>query len=607
MRYQHIEKGTFLSRPNRFIAYVEIDGREEKVHVKNTGRCRELLREGAVVYLEKAGSGERATAYDLVAVEKEGRIVNMDSQAPNRAVREWLLAGGLFPGVTLVKPEMTFGDSRFDFYIEAKAASENGREQNAAGERSMRRIYMEVKGCTLEEEGVGSFPDAPSERAVKHVRELIRAREAGYEAYLLFVVQMDRVNYVVPNRRTQPEFAEVLQEAREAGVCIIARDCLVTEDSMEIRNPLPVYLSELDQIPGPLLDWYSRGRRILPWREEPTPYHVWLSEIMLQQTRVEAVKPYYDRFLKALPDIPSLAEAEEDTLLKLWEGLGYYNRVRNLQKAAKQIMTDYNGQMPEEWEELKKLPGIGSYTAGAIASIAYGKRAPAVDGNVLRVLSRVRKDPRDILDAKVKKAVERELLCVIPEDHSGDFNQAMMELGAMVCLPNGRPKCEECPLKGFCRVCALGCMTEYPKKAPKKARKTEEKTVLILQDETRAALTRREDKGLLAGFYEFPCLPGKRSAEQVLAYLKELGFVSLRIKELGEAKHIFTHKEWHMTGYCIRTDELMDQREAAARADFIFAEKEEIEKRYPIPSAYAAFARYLDIAQGAEVFRREPV
>lgn len=373
---------------------------------------------------------------------------------------------------------------------------------------------------------------------------------------------------------------------------------------MEIRNPLPVYLSELDQIPGPLLDWYSQRRRILPWREKPTPYHVWLSEIMLQQTRVEAVKPYYDRFLKILPDIPSLAEAEEESLLKLWEGLGYYNRVRNLQKAAKQIMADYNGQMPEDWEELKKLPGIGSYTAGAIASIAYGKKTPAVDGNVLRVLARVRQDPRDILDGKVKKAVERELLSAIPKDRPGDFNQAMMELGAMVCLPNGTPKCGECPLREFCKVCALGCMTEYPKKARKKARKTEERTVLILQDETRAALTKREDKGLLAGFYEFPCLPGKKSADQVLAYLKELGFVSLRIKELGEAKHIFTHKEWHMTGYCIRTDELADRSGAAKRAAFIFVEKEEIEKKYPLPSAYAAYAKYLDIRQGADAFQK---
>ena len=595
MKYQHIKKGVFLSRPNRFIACVKIDGQEERVHVKNTGRCRELLREGVVVWLEKSENGERSTAYDLVAVEKAGRIVNMDSQAPNQAVREWLLSGGFLPGVKLVKPETTFGESRFDFYIEA-----DGRDK----ESSIRKIYMEVKGCTLEEEGVGSFPDAPSERAVKHVRELIRAREAGYEAVLLFVVQMDRVDYVIPNRRTQPEFAEVLLEARRAGVQIIARDCLVTEGSIDIRDPLPVYLSETDRIPEPLLDWYSRGRRILPWREEPTPYHVWLSEIMLQQTRVEAVKPYYDRFLRVLPDIPSLAEVEEETLLKLWEGLGYYNRARNLQKAARQIMIDYNGQMPDKWEELQKLSGIGSYTAGAISSIAYGERAPAVDGNVLRVLSRVAMDERDILDAKVKKAVEQELLPVIPADRPGDFNQAMMELGAMVCVPNGAPKCGECPLSGFCKACAAGCMTQYPKKAPKKARKIEEKTVLILQDEERAALTKREEKGLLAGFYEFPCLPGKKSAGQVLAYLKELGFVSLRIKKIGEAKHIFTHKEWHMTGYCIMTDELTDKQAAAGRANFIFAQKEEIEKRYPLPSAYAAYAKYLNITQGADVFKR---
>lgn len=592
MRYKRIKQGVFCSRENRFIAYVTVDGQRERVHVKNTGRCRELLIEGATVYLEQAEGAGRSTAYDLVAVKKDGRIVNIDSQAPNRAVHEWLLAGGLLPGVLSVRPETTFGESRFDFYIEA-----------AAGE-AVRKIYMEVKGCTLEEAGVGMFPDAPSERAVKHVKELIKAKEAGYEAFLLFVVQMDGVDCVVPNRETQPEFAEVLKTARRAGVQIIARDCFVTADSMEIRDPLPVYVSETERIPGPLLDWYSQERRILPWREEPTPYHVWLSEIMLQQTRVEAVKPYYDRFLRELPDIASLAEAEEERLLKLWEGLGYYNRVKNMQRAARQIMTDYNGQMPSEWEELKKLPGIGSYTAGAIASIAYGKRAPAVDGNVLRVLSRVTLDDRDILDAKVKRSVEEELYHVIPSERPGDFNQAMMELGAMVCVPNGRPKCGECPLGGFCLARERGCAEDYPKKAKKKARTIEEKTVLVLQDETRAALIKREDKGLLAGFYEFPCLSGKRDESQVLAYLKKLGFASLRIKKLGDAKHIFTHREWHMTGYCIRTDELADRGDAAEQAGFVFVEKEEIEEKYPLPSAYAAYARYLDIAQGADVFKK---
>lgn len=361
----------------------------------------------------------------------------------------------------------------------------------------------------------------------------------------------------------------------------------------------------LNQIPELLLDWYSRCRRILPWREDPAPYHVWLSEIMLQQTRVEAVKPYYERFLRELPDIASLAEAEEERLLKLWEGLGYYNRVKNLQRAAKQIMADYGGQMPCEREELMRLSGIGSYTAGAIASIAYGKRVPAVDGNVLRVLSRVTADDSDISDVKVRRAAEKTLLSLIPGERPGDFNQAMMELGATVCLPNGKPKCEECPLRNLCLAHSVGRETEYPKKAPKKARKIEEKTVLILQDKTRAALTKRAGKGLLAGFYEFPCLPGKRTGEEALSYLRELGFVSLRIKKLGEVKHIFTHREWHMVGYCVRTDELSEQSAAAERADFIFVEKEEIEKNYPLPSAYAAYAEYLDIRQGADALKCE--
>ena len=198
----------------------------------------------------------------------------------------------------------------------------------------------------------------------------------------------------------------------------------------------------LEKIVKPLLAWYDKGRRILPWRESPTPYHVWVSEIMLQQTRVEAVKPYYDRFMQELPDIEALAKVDEEKLLKLWEGLGYYNRARNLKKSAEKIVIDYEGQMPDSYEELVKLTGIGSYTAGAIASIAFGKPYPAVDGNVLRILARLRLDERDILDAGVKRAVETELLQVIPKDRPGDFNQALMELGAVVCVPNGMPKCD---------------------------------------------------------------------------------------------------------------------------------------------------------------------
>lgn len=273
--------------------------------MKNTGRCRELLTEGATVYLEENRDPHRKTGYDLVAVDKAGRLINMDSQAPNRAVEEWLRSGALFPDLSFLRPETKYGNSRFDFYMEA-------------GER---RIFMEVKGVTLEEDGVVLFPDAPSERALKHVEELIAAQREGYETYILFVVQMKQVRYFSPNERMQPAFAEALSAAGRAGVGLLAYDCDVTRDGMTLRAPVEIRLGDavlfgnnsadakiklrkgcLQDIPKPLLKWYDTNRRILPWREDPTPYHVWVSEIMLQQTRVEAVKPYYDRFMRALPD-----------------------------------------------------------------------------------------------------------------------------------------------------------------------------------------------------------------------------------------------------------------------------------------------------------------
>lgn len=455
MEYREVVTAEFIERPNRFIAYVNLHGERTKVHVKNTGRCRELLKDHTKVYLEKSDSKTRATAYDLVAVDKDGRLVNMDSNAPNKVAGEWLRAGGLYGDVSLVRPEKTFGNSRFDFYVESLSG---------------KRAFIEVKGVTLEREGAAAFPDAPSERALKHVEELIEARRQGYEAYLLFVVQMKGINFVEPNWDTQPAFGEALKKARRAGVRLLAYDCLVREDGLEMHAPVPVFLDSLDRIAAPLLAWYDSGRRILPWREEPTPYHVWLSEIMLQQTRVEAVKPYYDRFLQALPDIESLAAADEEKLLKLWEGLGYYNRARNLKKAAQILVSEYGGRMPDDYEIILSLPGIGSYTAGAISSIAFGKAYPAVDGNVLRILARLRTDERDILQAGVKKSVEEELADVMPKDRPGDFNQALMELGAMVCIPNGAPKCDVCPWKELCRARAQGITGEFPKKAGKKPR-----------------------------------------------------------------------------------------------------------------------------------------
>ena len=357
----------------------------------------------------------------------------------------------------------------------------------------------------------------------------------------------------------------------------------------------------LKKIAQPLLEWYDKGHRRLPWRENKEAYRIWVSEIMLQQTRVEAVIPYYYRFLEAFPDVKALADAEDEKLLKYWEGLGYYSRVRNLGKAAQKVMAEYGGEMPSEVGELLKLPGIGSYTAGAIASIAYGRVAPAVDGNVLRVMSRIFKDDRDILSAQVKKDWESLITRTMSRERPGDFNQAMMEIGAMVCVPNGAPKCEICPFAGLCQAHLCREELKYPYKAPKKQRVIEERTVLILRDENNTVLVKRPDKGLLADMYEFPIMDGHAAESEVIAYLKEKGLNTLWITPLEEAKHIFSHKEWHMKGYMIRVDELT---RGDVPADWLFVEPEETEASYPIPTAYARYMKYLKVTVGYEVFKR---
>lgn len=611
MRYRKIVQAEFVERKNRFVALVKLDGKITKVHVKNTGRCRELFLPGTRVWLEKSDKAERATAYDLVAVEKGNRVINVDSQAPNKVVGEWLLKKELFPDLVFVRPETVYGQSRFDFYVETKTE----------------RIFIEVKGVTLEEDGVARFPDAPSERAVKHLEELIRARREGYKTCVIFVIQMKGAKYLLPNWDTHKAFAEGLAAARAAGVEMYAYDCEVTENSLEIRERVPVFVSQeeaeanlenplenankklrigdLFSIPQLLLNWYDRNRRTLPWREEPTAYRVWVSEIMLQQTRVEAVKPYYERFMKRLPDVADLASVPEETLLKLWEGLGYYNRARNLQRAAVQIMDSYSGKIPADYEALMALPGIGSYTAGAIASIAYGIRRPAVDGNVLRVLSRIRRDERLISDDKVKKAVELELLEVMPQDRPGDFNQALMEIGACVCVPNGAPHCEECPLALLCMARRDGVTAEYPRKAARGKRGIEEKTILVIRDGERTAIRKRGDKGLLSGMYEFPTMEGLHTAEEVADYLVENGLRALRIQPLGEAKHIFTHREWHMRGYMVRVDELEAATPCEGTADWIYIQPEETRDKYPIPAAFAAYTQILSMKLGKESFEEE--
>lgn len=359
----------------------------------------------------------------------------------------------------------------------------------------------------------------------------------------------------------------------------------------------------LERIVEPLLQWYDENKRILPWREKPEAYRVWVSEIMLQQTRVEAVKPYYQRFMEALPNVESLALVSEDELLKLWEGLGYYNRARNLQKAARMIMEDYNGQIPCRFEELVKLPGIGSYTAGAVASIAFGEKVPAVDGNVLRIIARVRADESDILDAKVKKKVEDDMAKIMPASRPDAFNQALMELGAIVCVPNGQPKCGICPWFSLCEARKQELTDVLPQKKTKKARTIEEKTVLVIQDENRAALRKRPDGGLLAGMYEFPSIDNHADMDEVVAYVKKLGYNSIQVQSLGASRHIFTHKEWHMIGYSVRVDELEPRNETEADEGLIFVEPVETQEKYPIPSAFRAYTKYLNIKQGNAVFQ----
>ncbi len=353
----------------------------------------------------------------------------------------------------------------------------------------------------------------------------------------------------------------------------------------------------LSDIVAPLLQWFEENARILPWREEPTPYRVWVSEIMLQQTRVEAVKPYFERFIKALPSIRDLAGCEEERLMKLWEGLGYYNRVRNMQSAARTVMESYGGEFPADYEKLLTLKGIGSYTAGAIASIAYQIPVPAVDGNVLRVISRVTADDSDIMKQSVRTKVEHALQAVMPKDQAGAFNQALMELGATVCLPNGAPQCSVCPWNGICEAKAHGKWQQLPVKSKAKPRRMEKKTVFVIQGGDKVAIRKRPSKGLLAGMYEFPNIDGHLSEEEALLWVKEQGLLPIRIQELEPAKHIFSHVEWHMTGYVIRVDELAEDK-----GGFLFVETADSEERYPIPAAFRAYTKYMEIRLGNEKF-----
>ena len=302
-------------------------------------------------------------------------------------------------------------------------------------------------------------------------------------------------------------------------------------------------------IVAPLLAWYHAHERAFPWRCDPTPYRVWVSEIMLQQTRIEAALPYFERFMQALPTVRDLAEASEDVLLKLWEGLGYYSRVRNLQKAAQVIMNEYGGAVPSEYRELIKLPGIGEYTAGAIASIAFGKSEPAVDGNVLRVMARLTNDDRDVMQTVPRRELSELTRSLVPAEDPAGFNQGLMELGETVCLPNTMPKCDECPIREFCAVAGTKRAGELPTRAAPKPRRVENRTVyavITAEEKPRVLIHKRPSKGLLSGLWELPnTLEGEEFSVLSLLTVKEK-------TDLGEGVHVFSHVEWRMNGECLR-------------------------------------------------------
>jgi A/G-specific adenine glycosylase len=342
-------------------------------------------------------------------------------------------------------------------------------------------------------------------------------------------------------------------------------------------------MEELERLVMPLLLWYRENARVLPWRSQPTPYRVWVSEIMLQQTRVAAVLDYYQRFMQALPTVADLAAVPEDALMKLWQGLGYYSRARNLQRAARQIIEDHGGVFPSDYPSIRALSGVGDYTAGAIASIAFGLPTPAVDGNVLRVAARITGDDGDITTSAMKQRVTQALAQIIPLDAPGDFNQAMMELGAVVCLPNGAPLCQRCPAAAFCRANLEERTGELPVKAAKKERRVEERRVFLIFHENQVALRRRPEKGLLAGLWEYP-----NELAPADGALENWGICAVKVQRGGTGKHIFTHIEWRMEALFVETEQ------ETLPPGWVWADREELQRDYAVPNAFQAFAKKVE-------------
>ena len=341
-------------------------------------------------------------------------------------------------------------------------------------------------------------------------------------------------------------------------------------------------MERLKELIDKLFIWYPDHRRDLPWRNNVTPYRVWVSEIMLQQTRVEAVRGYFERFITRFPTVQTLALASEEELMKYWEGLGYYSRARNILKAARVIVNDFHGEFPARYEEILSLPGIGAYTAGAIGSIAFGLPTPAVDGNVLRVYSPVFADDRDVLAESTKKDVICALQSVYPTGNDASIlTQSLMELGATVCVPNGEPHCNECPLANTCLSKLRGEVSMRPKRKAKAGRKTYQLGVFLLRAGDKIAVEKRKEEGVLYNQYQFPCAYGEFSMESGIEYLTSLGAKALTpIYEKNET-HVFTHVLWQMKAFLFLCNEPF--------GDFRWATEEEIQKEIALPSAFRKF------------------
>lgn len=344
--------------------------------------------------------------------------------------------------------------------------------------------------------------------------------------------------------------------------------------------------AEIEEFQHKVLSWYMGNRREMPWREEPSPYRIWISEIMLQQTRVDTVIPYFNNFMEKYPTVESLAGSHEDELMKYWEGLGYYSRIRNIRETAVNIVSNYGGQIPETYDELLKLKGVGEYTAGAIASEAFGQKVPAVDGNVFRVFARLTAKEDDLRDLKFQKKLKEAVKSVLPENEIGDFNQGLIELGALICIPKGSPKCGLCPVKDLCLSNKLDLQDKIPVKSKAKQRTVQEKTVFILQYQDKFAVRKRDDQNLLAGLFEIPNVEGFYTVDEARIVVEEMGFTVSDLHMIKDRKVIFTHIEWILQGYYVHVENENEQ--------YVFDTKENLIQKYTFATA---FREYLNVME----------